>query len=168
MPSRQALGLGWVEQTDRRLTAWMARNGPGILRWSVGLVFLWFGAIKFFPGLSPADELAMRTISTLTFETVPAGIARPTLAAWETAIGLGLILRVWLRAVLLLLAMQMLGTLTPLALFPQETWRVFPVALTLEGQYIAKNAVLVAAGVVIGATVRGGEMRPEPARGEAR
>jgi hypothetical protein len=31
-----------------------------------------------------------------------------------------------------------------------------PYAPTLEGQYIIKNLVLIAAGIVIGATVRGG------------
>lgn len=165
MASGRAFGLPGLERLDRRVTAWMARHGPEILRWSVGLVFLWFGAVKFIPGLSPADELATRTISMLTFDVVPPEVSRPTLAAWETAIGVGLILKLWLRAVLLLLGLQMLGTLTPLALFPQQTWKMFPVVLTLEGQYIAKNAVLIAAGVVIGATVRGGAMVAEPARG---
>ena len=56
----------------------------------------------------------------------------------------------------------MLGTVTPLVLFPAETWRRFPIALTLEGQYIVKNIVLVTAGIVVGATVRGGAMVASP------
>jgi hypothetical protein len=64
--------------------------------------------------------------------------------------------------VLLLLFMQMLGTITPLFLFPDETWIQFPIAPTLEGQYIIKNVVLVAAAIVLGATVRGGELTAEP------
>ena len=56
----------------------------------------------------------------------------------------------------------MIGTATPLVLFPNETWTQFPIAPTLEGQYILKNVVLVTAGIVLGATVRGGELSPEP------
>lgn len=67
-----------------------------------------------------------------------------------------------LRATLLLLFAQMLGTLTPLVLFPAETFSRFPLAPTLEGQYIIKNAVLVAGAIVVGATVRGGELSPDP------
>jgi uncharacterized membrane protein YphA (DoxX/SURF4 family) len=151
-----------IIKTDAKITYWMARHGPTLLRWSLGLVFFWFGVIKFFPGLSPADELATKTISTLSLGAIGPTISRPTLALWETLIGLGLLTGQFLRATLLLLALQMLGTVTPLALFPGETWRRFPIALTLEGQYIVKNVVLVAAGIVVGATVRGGAMVASP------
>ena len=77
-------------------------------------------------------------------------------------IGVGLITGRFLRATLLLLVVQMLGTLTPLVLFPTETFTIFPVAPTLEGQYIIKNLVLVAAAMVVGATVRGGQLLAEP------
>jgi uncharacterized membrane protein YphA (DoxX/SURF4 family) len=40
----------------------MARYGPMLLRVSLGIVFLWFGILKFFPSASPAEELASRTI----------------------------------------------------------------------------------------------------------
>ena len=63
---------------------------------------------------------------------------------------------------LFLLLVQMLGTLTPLLLFPSETFTVFPFAPTLEGQYIIKNIVLIGAAMVVGATVRGGRIEPEP------
>jgi uncharacterized membrane protein YphA (DoxX/SURF4 family) len=140
----------------------MADNGITLLRISLGIVFLWFGLIKFVPGLSPADELATRTISVLTFGIVPPDVSRPLLALWESLIGLGLITGRFMRVTLLLLFLQMLGTITPLALFPAETWGQFPIAPTLEGQYIIKNLVLVSAGLVIGATVRGGGLTDEP------
>jgi hypothetical protein len=56
----------------------------------------------------------------------------------------------------------MLGTITPLFLFPEESFLRFPIAPTLEGQYIIKNMVLISAGMVIGATVRGGQFVAEP------
>ncbi|MCU0515112.1 MAG: DoxX family protein [Anaerolineae bacterium] len=144
------------QQVDTRLTRWMARYGLVLLRVSLGLVFVWFGALKFFPALSPAEELATRTISTLSFGLVPPAVSLPVLAAWEVLIGLGLLTGQFMRATLLLLFLQMVGTITPLFLFPAEAFTVFPIAPTLEGQYIIKNMVLVSAGLVIGATVRGG------------
>ena len=142
----------------------LASSAVPVLRISLGIVFLWFGVLKFFPGLSPAQDLAARTIEQLTFGLVPPDVALPVLAAWEVLIGLGLLSGRFLRATLLLLAVQMLGTLTPLVFFPTETFTVFPIAPTLEGQYILKNMVLVAAAMVVGATVRGGQLQAEPAR----
>ncbi len=157
------IGLKPLRPIDRRITEWMADHGLTLLRIALGIVFLWFGALKFFPGLSPAEELAGRTIAALTNGVVPASVALPVLAVWESAIGIGLLVGRWMRAVLLLLFVQMLGTITPLALFPGETWTQFPFAPTLEGQYIIKNVVLVAAAIVLGATVRGGELTAVPA-----
>ena len=146
------------ERWDLAITRWMARAGIPLLRVSLGVVFLWFGALKFFPELSPAQELATRTISVLTTGHVPASVSLPMLAAWECVIGIGLILGRGLRIILLLLYAQMLGTLTPVFLFPHEVFTRIPYAPTLEGQYIIKNIVLVSAGIVVGATVRGGRI----------
>lgn len=150
------------DRLDRRITTTLAAVAIPVLRIALGLVFLWFGALKFFPDLSPAQDLAARTIDQLTFGVVPPTVAVPVLAAWETMIGVGLLAGRFLRATLLLLAVQMVGTLTPLVLFPTETFTAFPFAPTLEGQYIIKNVVLVAAAMVVGATVRGGELKAEP------
>jgi uncharacterized membrane protein YkgB len=162
----------WVARSDVRMTRWMARHGVVLLRVSLGVVFFWFGILKFFPGLSPAQDLAARTIPLLTFGQVPPSLGLPVLAAWECTIGLGLLTGLFLRAVLPLLAVQMLGTVTPLVLFPAETFTRFPYAPTMEGQYIIKNVVLVAAAIVIGATVRGGrlvaERDPDAARSAPR
>jgi uncharacterized membrane protein YphA (DoxX/SURF4 family) len=151
-----------LDRIDRRITRWMADNGLLLMRLALGLVFLWFGALKLVPGLSPAETLAGRTVEALSLGLVPAAVAVPILGVWESLIGLGLLSGIWLRATLALLFAQMLGTLTPLLLYPAETFDVFPVAPTLEGQYIIKNAVLIAGAVVLGATVRGGRLTSEP------
>jgi uncharacterized membrane protein YphA (DoxX/SURF4 family) len=150
------------DRLDRRITIALAGSAVPVLRIALGAVFLWFGALKFFHGLSPAEDLAARTITQLTFGLVPPDVALPVLAAWESLIGLGLLSGRFLRATLLLLALQMLGAMTPLLLFPGETFTAFPFAPTLEGQYIIKNVVLVAAAMVVGATVRGGQLLAEP------
>ena len=139
----------------------MAQNGVRLLRWSIGFVFVWFGALKLWPGLSPADEIATATSRELTFGLLSADVARLGLAFLEITIGVGLLTGTWLRLTLLLLFAQMAGTLTPLVIFPERIWTDFPFVLTLEGQYILKNGVLISAGFVIGATARGGRMVPE-------
>lgn len=153
-----------LEPIDIRLTTWMARHGITLTRIAMGVVFLWFGAIKFVPGWSPAADLAARTIERITFGIIAPEIALPLLAAWESLIGIGLLSGRFLRATLLLLFVQMPGTMLPLVLFPSETFTAFPHSPTMEGQYIIKNLVLIAAAIVVGATVRGGELRAEPTR----
>ncbi len=156
------------EVLDSRITRWMARFGVPLLRVSLGVVFLWFGALKFFPGLSPAQTLAARTVEWLSFGTIGPALSVPALALWECLIGLGLLTGVFMRATLLLLAVQMLGTLTPLVLFPGEVFTRIPYAPTLEGQYIIKNAVLISAAIVVGATVRGGGLVADPLHARVR
>ncbi len=149
-------------KVDIPLTNWMARHGVMIMRISLGVVFLWFGVLKFFPDLSPAEELAARTIETMTFGIVQENVSLPILAGWETLIGLGLISGKFMRVTLFLLFTQMIGTVMPVFLFPDEVFTRIPYAPTLEGQYIIKNLVLVSAGLVIGATVRGGGVIADP------
>lgn len=150
-----------LQAVDLKIVNWMARYGLMLLRISLGIVFLWFGVLKFFPNLSPAQDLATRTISVLTFNIVTPDISLPLLAAWESLIGMGLLIGGdGLRITLLLLYVQMIGTMTPIFLFPHEVFKVIPYAPTLEGQYIIKNLVLISAGIVVGATVRGGHIVP--------
>jgi uncharacterized membrane protein YkgB len=158
-------GLDWLKLFDRldaQITDWMGRYGVKLLRISLGIVFFWFGVLKFFPGLSPAQDLAIKTMSLLTFGLIRAPLELIILATWECLIGLGLIFRLFMRATLFLLFLQMLGTITPLIFFPYEVFTRIPYAPSLEGQYIIKNLVLISAALVIGATVRGGAVVADP------
>lgn len=138
---------------DIKLTEWMATYGLLILRIGLGIVFLWFGVLKFFKGMSPAEELVRNTVYFIDPD-----IFIPILAGWESLIGIGLITGKFLRFTILLLFLQMPGTALPLIILPEKVWTQFPYALTLEGQYIVKNLVLIGAALVIGATVRGGKI----------
>lgn len=141
------------DAVDAKITRWMAGRGITILRIALGIVFLWFGALKFVPGLSPAEDLVRATVPFL-----PGDLFLPFLGLWEVAIGLGFLTGRALRLTILLLFLQMPGTLSPVVLLPERVFTVFPAALTLEGQYIVKNLVLIAAALVIGATVRGARL----------
>ncbi|GAA4005503.1 hypothetical protein GCM10022631_15910 [Deinococcus rubellus] len=159
-PSSAALNeFAWkLRLIEDRMIGWWALHGITLLRLSLGVVFFWFGVLKFFPGVSVAQELATHTITVLSFGLVPPAVSLPLLATWECAIGLGLLSGRFLRLTVLLLLTQMAGTFLPLLFFRHETFNVFPLVPTLEGQYIIKNLVLVSAGLVIGAASRGGHI----------
>jgi uncharacterized membrane protein YphA (DoxX/SURF4 family) len=144
------------EKVDVAITNWMANNALLIMRVGLGVIFLWFGALKFFPGLSPAEELVRNTVYF-----VDPDLFIPVLAAWEVIIGLGLIAGKFMRITLLLLFLQMPGTALPIVLLPEVVWTQFPFGLTLEGQYIVKNLVLIGSALALGATVRGGKLVAE-------
>lgn len=137
------------DRIDRAIAGWMQRNGIRLLRYSLGIVFIWFGALKFFDGLSPAESLVRRTVYW-----VDPDLFIPVLGGWEVLIGLGLLYRPAIRVAIFLLFAQMPGTMLPLVLLPDVCFTVMPVGLTLEGQYIIKNLVLISAALVVGGTVR--------------
>jgi uncharacterized membrane protein YphA (DoxX/SURF4 family) len=141
-----------------------ARHGLKLVRLSLGLVFLWFALPKFKPGLSAVDTLAEETISILTFHVITGPLATYLLATLEAGIGLGLLTGRFLRPTLAALMFQMAGTLTPLVLFAGQMWKA-PFVLTLEGQFIIKNLVLIAAGIAVAGTLpktRTGSAQPAP------
>ncbi|MEZ4582990.1 MAG: hypothetical protein R3A10_15370 [Caldilineaceae bacterium] len=153
----------WLERFDIWLTALLARYGITAMRVGLGIIFFWFGALKLVPGLSPAEDLVRNTIYFINPD-----IFLPILAVWEMAIGLGLLTGKFMRLTLLLLFLQMPGTALPLVLLPEVCYTRFPFGLTLEGQYIIKNLVLITAGMVIGSTVLANVVAPEASAGTAR
>lgn len=137
-----------IETIDAAIARWMFRYGAYLLRLSLAVIFIWFGILKPF-GLSPAAGLVERTVYWM-----PPAVFLPILGWWEVAIGVCLLFRPLIRAALLLLFLQMPGTVLPLFLLPEVCFTKVPFGLTLEGQYIIKNLVLISAGLVIGGTVR--------------
>jgi hypothetical protein len=91
-------------------------------------------------------------LDTLTLGYLAPHLAILLLALWETAIGLGLLLGVCPSLTLALLFLHIVGTFTPLVLFPHEVFAHIPYAPTFEAQYILKNLVFISAGCVLGAS----------------
>lgn len=120
-----------------------------LLAISIGICYLWFGALKFFPGLSPADSLAKETIHALTLGLVPSDISIILLAIWEVLIGVCLILNVQIRKIIVLTLIHMVCTFTPLIFFPELSFNHAPFTLTLVGQYIMKNLIIIVALLMI-------------------
>ena len=134
-----------LKTADTLFIAWMRRHGLTVLRFAIGIVFVWFGILKVL-GVSPVAELVERTYS---FFPQPGFII--FLGLWEIAIGLGLIFHIALRVVLALLWLQMFGTFAALFFDPSTFFthsNIF--LLTTEGEFVIKNLVFIAASIVLG------------------
>ena len=139
---------------DLALVSLMDRIGIPFLRFAIGVIFIWFGALKTVGELSPAYDLVAATVYWLTPEIIV-----PLLGLWEIAIGLAFLFTPLTRIAILLLALQMPGTFLPLVLLPEVCFTIIPFGLTIEGQYIVKNLVIIGSALVIGSTVQARESR---------
>lgn len=125
-------------------------NTTNLLRWSIGIVYVWFGALKFFSGLSPAEALAKDTIRIITFGLIPDEVNIILLAAWEVGVGLMLLSGVFTRYAVIAAIVHICFTFTPLLFFPDVSFTHAPYGFTIIGQYIVKNLVFaVALGIIL-------------------
>ena len=136
-------------ELDIFITKFMSKWGITFLRYSLGLIYIWFGILKPF-GLSPAQELVENTV--YWFDNPKTFV--PILGWWEVVIGLTMCIKPLIRVSIFLLFIQMPGTFLPLILLPEVCFNNFPFGLTLEGQYIIKNLIIISAALVVGSTVR--------------
>jgi hypothetical protein len=143
----------WPDSLGRHFAVWVGGRRIWLLRLSIGLTYFWFGALKFQLGTSPAEVLATTTIGALTHGLVPAAVSLRLLALWECGIGLCFITGRWFRLGLRLMYLHMAGTSTALFLWPGQLFTHVPYQPTLEGQYIIKNLVFIAAAAVLGGAV---------------
>lgn len=145
-----------VDSAVDRLADVLSRHSVTTLRIALGITFVAFGALKFVPGLSPAEDLSVATIDRLTFGIVSGSAALFLTAVVETFIGITLTTGKFLRAGLVVLAGALVGIMSPLVLFPGELFGDGP---TLTAQYVFKDIVLAAAGMVVGAYALGARLR---------
>jgi uncharacterized membrane protein YkgB len=137
------------------VTAWMREHGPKTLRICVGLVYFWFGALKFNPTTASAEGyLPAETMEAVTFHLLPLEVGIKILAIWECFIGYCLIASVLVRPALMLLLAHLALMCLPTILFPDQIWHTFPYGLTLKGQYIVKNLVFIASALVLVAGIK--------------
>ncbi len=129
----------------------LAETEPGIDRAfrlveiTLSIIYFWFGFLKLFPNVSPAEQLAGRTIEALTLHALAPRTGAFLLGLFEAAVAGLLLLYTGNRWVLRLIFLHLCGTFAPFLLFPGETFGRVPGSLTLAGQYIVKNLVLLAA-----------------------
>lgn len=147
---------------DTSMNHWLVANSIMLLRVGMGLVFLGFGFLKFFPGVSPIEDLATRTTHVLTLGLLSGHNAMNFVAGLECVIGISFLTGQFLRVGVWLMAIQMVGAMSPLLIYPGELFIKPHYAPTLAAQYIIKDIILVAAGMVIASTWTGARIVAEP------
>jgi len=126
----------------------MAAHGIRMLRICLGIIFFWFGFLKVI-GKSPVMGLVAKTVYW-----VPPQLFVPFLGFWEMAVGAGLLCAVALRMTLFLFWLQMAGTFLVLVVRPDIAFQGGnPLLLTTEGEFVIKNLILIAAGLVVGGAI---------------
>jgi putative oxidoreductase len=136
----------YVRLTDSLTYAWRAvdRISVTLLRLTIGVVFVWFGALKL-SGDSPVARLVADTLPFL-----PKGLVVPALGIFEVLLGLALLLGRRLDLVVVLLVMHLAGTFLVLVVTPEQAFSGHnPLMLTMTGEFVVKNVVLIAAGLVV-------------------
>lgn len=154
-----------VAQLIAVLDAWLMRHSVSALRVSLGAVFLGFGALKLFPGVSPAQGIAIETTERLTFGVVSGEAALLMVALLECTIGLIFLSGRFMGLGVAMLGVQMVGILSPLVLLSGQLFTGPDHAPNLVGLYVLKDVVLAGAGLVVAAAVRGGRFTREGPRG---
>lgn len=120
-------------------------NRSRLLAISIGIVYVWFGVLKFIPELSPAEALAKHTIKFLTFGLIPENIGIILLAMLEVSIGVCLLFNLKLKTVIIIAIIHLMFAFIPVIFFPEISFTKMPYALTLVGQYIVKNIIIISA-----------------------
>lgn len=150
------------DRLDTSINRWLVAHSIALLRIGMGIVFFGFGILKFFPGISPIEDLATRTTTVLTFGILSGYSAMVFVAGLETVIGVCFLTGRFLRVGVWLMAAQMIGAMSPLVIFPSELFLSSTHAPTLEAQYIIKDIILVAAGMVVASTWTGARIVAQP------
>lgn len=128
---------------ERALSHFLMPHALSILRMAMGLIYFWYGMLKVV-GMSPAEELVFNATHWIGVHNFVV-----FLGVWEIAIGICLWIKRWMRLGIILLLIQFPGTFLPLFLNPEDCFTSIPFGLTLEGQYIFKNLVFLAATLIL-------------------
>lgn len=125
------------------LINWSQHHAVKLLRLSFSVIFFWYGLLKII-GKSPVEELVAASTTLIGAHDFVV-----VLGYWEVLIGLGFLFKRLQKFALLLLFMQFPGTFLPLFLDPADCFIKIPFELTLTGQYIFKNLILISSALVL-------------------
>ena len=150
---QESVRASW-SRLDEKMIKFMSAYGIHMIRYSLGVVFIWFGLLKV-AAVRPVADL----VAKIVYWASP-NFFVPFLGAWEVAVGLGLLFNVALRLTLCLFWRQLSGTFLVLVLRPDIAFQGGnPLLLTVEGEFVMKNIVLIASGIVVGGAVRRTEIK---------
>lgn len=145
-----------IDRYEQAITAFLRRWSLPLLRVSLGIVYVWFGALKI-AGASPVLGLIQNLYSSY-----PEPLFCVIIGIWELLVGLGFLSGKFLRTTIVLMLAQMGGVMSGLFMRPDLFFQdANPLLLTYDGEFLIKNLVLIAASLVIAAYC----LKPRAARG---
>lgn len=150
----RVIQLSWIRRmvhlVDSQVGALVGKYALACLRYSLAIVFFWFGIIKPM-GITPATMLVRETLSATPVlrAVVPFSVFMPVLGWWEALVGLGLLFRRTTRLAVACMMVQMASTFVPLLVVPDITFHSPPLFPTTPGFYVIKNVVLLSGGLVV-------------------
>lgn len=137
-----------ITKIDQKIAGWMRRWSTPAIRFSFGIIFIWFGILKPF-GISSAESLLIATVVWLPLGTPEFWLI--VIGWWEVVIGVTFLFSRTTKIAIALLFLQMFGTFIPLVVLPEVTFQNGNIFTpSLEGQYIIKNILIISAALVLG------------------
>lgn len=138
-----------IAEVEERFVTWLDKYAYSCLRVSIGIIYVAFGGLKFFPEYSPAEQLAADTICLITFDVLSGASACTVLAILETLLGAALIVNYRPKIVIIFTMWHMCCTFLPVVLLPHYAFNSDPFSFSLVGQYIFKNLIILSALLVL-------------------
>lgn len=130
-------------ELEKRISLFLRKYAVDLLRYSMGIVYFWFGLLKVLR-ISPVEGFVLR--STYWIDGPDFVFC---LGFWEMLIGICLFIKPLMRLGLLLFFLHLPGTFLPIFLDPEHIFTVIPYGLTLEGEFVFKNLILLAVGLTL-------------------
>jgi uncharacterized membrane protein YphA (DoxX/SURF4 family) len=136
------------EKIDQLIAEWMNRWSSSAIRFSFGIIFIWFGILKVLD-VSSAESLLKATVVWMPFGTPEFWLV--VIGWWEVAIGVTFLFPQTTKIAIGLLFLQMFGTFMPLVVLQEVTFQNGNILTpSLEGQYIIKNVMIISAALALG------------------
>ena len=146
------MNLTSLEKFDQTVITFLRHYADEFGRFALAFIFFWFGILKVF-GLSPAGPLVVTLLQVTFLEGISPHTFLIFFGGFEALLGILILLPKLERITFLVLGLHLITTVMPLFMLPDVTWTQ-PLVPTLIGQYILKNAALLAVGLFLFARLK--------------
>lgn len=146
MPETSILSLTATLSNYKKIVVASSPTG-WVNRIAMAIIYCWFGVFKIIHQ-SPAQELVANLHSVTFVHYIPINIFQVGLGYTECLIGVLWLMPRFTKTAFLIFSVHIFTTFLPMFWLPNQTWSNTFI-LTMSGQYIMKNLVLVASAITI-------------------
>lgn len=142
----------YLEKFDTSIIHFFRKYSDEFARIAFFIVFFWFGILKVFL-VSPAGPLVTELLNNTFLHFIPENTFMILFGLFEVIIGILALIPKLERITFAVMGFHLITTALPLFILVDTTWYAVFVP-TLVGQYILKNLVLLASGMVLFAHIK--------------